>query len=142
MSAIPLLSDIQPVRYEFHDGDRVLSRVSVDLTKDQYQRVERAVKKFTRAEVRVLIVNQMKVRILHHRFGGAVTTLVEPALNESAFGLGVANLDCSVVDLNPNDTLVVQVPFISSDFQRQTIKDWIQRWAGKEVEVVVSAQGI
>jgi len=57
------IQDIELQQLKFNDGDRILVKVSVNLRDFQYKQLEGAVKKFTRAEVRILIVNCFGIRI-------------------------------------------------------------------------------
>lgn len=135
----PLLTDSQPTKYQYQAGDRILVRVSCVLTPDQYAKIERAVKKYTRTDLNVLIVNCSQVKILWmHGITRDIETLVSPEdVQSRSLDAGVANLDCSVTRMPAGDTLTVIVPRISSEIQQKTIHDWVQRWTGKDVEVIV-----
>ena len=137
MAAIPLLSDIHPTQIKFQAGDRVLVRVSVQLNKDQYLNIERAVKKFAQVDVNVLIVDCTRVRMLWNE-----KRLVGPedTLGEGGIELRVAHLDCSVVDFKSQDRLTVSIPHLISDLQRKSIQEHIQRWTGKDVEVIIQEE--
>ena len=140
MFARPTLSDL-PTTKRFQAGDRILARVSVDLTKDQHDRICRTIQRWARAEVDVLIINCLKVSLLWRQVEHQAETILgrPTAIVNSTPDLGVANLDCSVVNFEAGDQLVVTVFRLDSNLQRDTIKSWIQRWAGQGVEVIVQA---
>lgn len=135
----PLLSDIPAHKTKFEAGDRVLARVSVALNASQYRNLKRAITKFAGADVRVLIVNCLQTVIVHvDRVTEKRSQLAGPT--DSAYhdpAVGVANLNCSKVELKPDDRLFVFVPRIASEPQRDMIRRWVKEWAGKDIEVIV-----
>ena len=63
--------------------------------------------------------------------------LVEPTDSKSQIELGVANLDCSIIDLRPDDKLIVFSPVAREMLQKNYLWHSIKEWAGKDVEVIL-----
>lgn len=130
---MPKLGDVQSTKV-FRPGDRVLVRVYCSLDRNQTDRLVRSVQKFTGEYVRILIINAAMTEIKLIR-AGAVSVLVEMRGVEDPLMLGVANVDCSVVDLQKDDKLVVRL--------RDAIKDpgrylgVLKEWCGQDVEIVL-----
>ena len=130
----PLISDIQ-LQKEFQPGDRILAKVNQLLTAQQIKNIDRGVKKMTREDVRVLVVNQLTTTIWVERDGA-----FEGYLTQQKTALGVitadalpqiAQVSCSKIDLLSNDRLCVLV------YQgRGNNEEDLRRWAGQDVEVV------
>ena len=138
MSAVPLISDIRPTGRGFRSGDKILARVSVDLEGGQYQKLERSIKKFSGADVRVMIVNVQKVRMVLNRLDGSSKVLVEPSgIGRGGIELGVVNVDCSAINFESGDSLIISVPRHCSYLQRKVIWNKIVEWTGKDVEVMI-----
>ncbi len=138
MSARPLLTDSQPIKYDYRAGDRILARVSSHLNAEDYHKIVRAITKYIREAVRVIVVDCSSLRIdwIHN---GNVDCLASPKhIQDKSIHCGVANLDCSVTELESGDKLVVTLLKKGhSDVQKQKCHDWIQQWAGKDVEIIV-----
>lgn len=135
----PLLSDTQTTKYTYEPGDRILVRITSELTQDQYVKVERAIKKYTREDVRVLIVNPLHIGILwKHADTQEIESLVSKEdLDLHAINPGVANLDCSVTKLQIGDTLWISSPYLSSNLTRERMYSWIRNWTGPDVELII-----
>lgn len=136
LNARPLLSDLES-RQKFEAGDRILARVCCELTKDQYLKLVRAVIKFAGADVRVLIINRMKMKLILKR-GDSVQVLVNPAYDDGKLmELGVANLDCSKVEMKQGDELIALIPKGRPKSRQKAIRQWLREWSGKDIEVRV-----
>lgn len=135
------IQDIELQQLKFNDGDRILVKVAVDLGRCEYEKLERAVKKFTRAEVRILIVNCFEIKIFtvdtFNRHRTVVDTRSGLSLNKSTGSLGTASLNCSVISFDDVVRLVIFVPWINSDSHKKLIHSWISRWAGQDVEIEI-----
>lgn len=140
MNTHPHISDIPSQNLSFNSGDRLLARVSVDLDKNQQARIHRSIQKFCGAEVRILVVNCLKTRIVQiHRGRLGTTVLVDPRQIESDIPLGVANLECSVVDLKDGDRLVVSHYDRGCELERKEFRECVRYWAGKGIEISVES---
>lgn len=138
MPARPLIQDVHTDRIQFKPGDRLLARVSVSLTTAQYKKLENGVKKFAGEDVRLLIVDVTKVRLVWSRRGEIVQEIAGPSFFDPRPEMvGVADLRCSVIEFQPDDILHVFVPHISSELHRLKITDRMRQWTGKEVDVRV-----
>lgn len=112
-------------------------RVSVNLTPDQRQKIHRAVTRFVRNDVRILIVNCMQMRIVWRKVSGEAVLLVNPKDTKSDIALGVANLDCSVINLQKNDRLVVTSTVGRTGLENRQFGCALKEWAGPDVAVVL-----
>lgn len=134
--AKPLLSDIQLTRIKFNPGDRVLARVSSNLSSEQYKKLERSIIKFAREDVRVLIVNCMEIRMVRLRLGEDPYRMAGPEdMQSQPIDLGVANLRCSVTEFEPDDQLVITIPRLALESQKRQLHKFVQEWTGKDVEI-------
>ena len=138
----PLLSDLPATRIQYQPGDRILAKVSCALSIDQEKKIERAIKKYTREDVRVLVVDVTQWEIdWRHSDQHAISKLVSSQDAQlQGIDLGVVNLDGTVVPLQSGDALLVWVPVITSNHHRYAIWDTIRQWAGSEVEVIVQCR--
>ena len=138
--ATPLISDIDLTRYEFSAGDRLLVRVAYDLTAEQQHKLYKSINKFTGEDVRILIVNCLKMRMMKITPSGQTEILLYEKIGDNyrlpQLLKGQMELSCSVVDLRPNDMLSVQLKeFPDSELQKKRVLDWLYQWSGKDVEV-------
>lgn len=141
MAVTPKLSDLQSQQL-VQDGDRVLVRTCSHLNKDQSVKIKRAVRKFMRADVRVLVINCLDLLLIHSRLGTNSKNLSQPrksmSLNTTA---GVANLDCSIVNLMVGDQLIATPKSMMLPLQIDSLYQALRAWAGPEVEVrILSCQ--
>lgn len=134
MAVTPKLSDIELINYKFSPGDRLLARVSANLTKDQYRKIERAIIKMLGEHVRVLIINIRNIKLVRKR-GEEVESLTGTCEDSERLATGKMSLNCSVVDFEPHDCLVALIPPSVTQTQEKQITAWLQHWTGKEVEV-------
>ena len=138
MDSRPLLSDLPSHKFKPRPGDRVIARVSFDLSRDQYLKISRGIDKFVGAEVNLLIVNCLRTNITWKKVGETeVVVLSEAKSVHSDLSAQVVNLDCTVVDLRPGDILFVQHLGLDCELRLKEVRAWIQKWAGEDVEVVV-----
>lgn len=138
--ATPLISDIDLSRYEFRAGDRLVVRVAYDLDADKQHKLFKAINKFTGEDVRILIVNCLKTRMLKITPTGGTEIIVFPSLGDNyripQLLEGQMEVHCSVVDLQPGDLLSVQLKeFPDGDTQKRAVMDWLKQWTGKDVEI-------
>lgn len=138
----PQLSDLPATRIQYYPGDRILAKVSCSLSIDQVKKIERAVKKYTREDVRVLVIDVSQWEIDWKRAGQSEFLKLASFqdIQQQGLALGVVNLDGTVVLLQPGDTLFVWVPVITSNHHKYAIWDTIRQWAGAEVEVIVQCR--
>lgn len=137
MIAIPLLGDLPATKTRYEAGDRILAKVSTELTPGQFLKLRRNIIKFCQADVNLFVVNT--ARYAFYRAGADVTNnmiLAErrPVTNESK--LGLANIDLAKVEFEPGDSLLVQWPKdlpIADETKRA-----LQRWVGDNVAVLFS----
>ena len=139
MNSAPLISDLPMSRIVVRPGDRMIARVGLDLTKDQKVRVYRGICKFAKTDIRLLIVNCMKTSILWRRYDESVVCLAELQHIQSDVAVGAVNLDCSVVDLRPGETLYVSHTEMNCELRRKDIQDGVKSWAGQDIEVVMGS---
>lgn len=134
----PLFSDLQPVRYKYQPGDRLVARVSFDPTDQQRKNIGNALKKRCGMELRVLVVNCLKIRITQIPLIGENKILVSP-LDAQIKGIdaGVANIDCTVTQFKWTDTLLVETPYIDGDTDFRRIKWSMVEWVGKDIEIKI-----
>ncbi len=139
--AKPELGDGQVTKRTYSNGDRVLCRVSSVLTHDQYRNTVKAVQRYMRAEVRVIVVNCCHYRLAWEQKSGQIKTLISlEDIKSDAMELGVANLDCSVVPLQADDKLHVGViipNYVQSEQHQERILRWWREWAGRDVEIIL-----
>jgi len=135
----PLLSDIHPTKTKFNAGDRILVRISVNVSSDQQNSLKRAINKYAGNDVNSLIINCMEFGLLRLRLGEVPHRLTGlEDRQHQPIALGVANLKCSKIEFQDNDQLVVYVfSGIGSELQKKQIHKWIREWTGKDVEVIV-----
>lgn len=135
----PLLADAQAIRYIYQPGDRLLVRVSVDLSPDQKFKILRAIRKRTGEDLRILTVNCHYVEMLWQKSGSAeVFSLVSKKdIELQGIDAGVANLDCSVTQLGAGDTIIVRDCRLVEDSDKKLFRRWVQEWTGPDVEVIV-----
>ena len=130
----PLLSDNPAVNVQFQPGDRLLVKVSCHLTPDQKIHIRRAVKRFARCDVNILIVDVRYLKVLV--VGKKTRLLACPEdVQHQSIDLGVANLNCSKIDLVPDDLLAVRSSVKLDELQQKQIRTELRRWAGEDVEV-------
>lgn len=137
----PLLSDLHPTQMRFADGDRLLARVSVDLTLDKSRSLSRSLMKFAQADVRILVLNCLRFRLAHVcAVTGQTSILCGPddAGQTGAPLPGVMNLSCTVVDLRPNDRLICGVPFDVPGMHAAAFRATIRTWTGPDVEILLN----
>lgn len=132
------LSDVAFERPPFKDGDRVLVRTSVRLDAETTKRIRTSVEKLAGCPVRVLVVNNLDARVTARR-GDKVMTLCGPE-RVTPCGMapptpGVANVDCTTVDLQPGDVLEIAC-LVSGIVIPPAARDFFRAWAGPEVEVL------
>lgn len=132
----PLFSDLQPVKYKYQPGDRLVARVSFDPSDQQRKNIGNALKKRCGMDLRVLVVNCLKVRLTQIPLVGQNRILVSP-LDAQIKGIdaGVANIDCTVTQFEWTDTLLVETPYIDGP---ASIRRWeyaLKEWAGKDIEI-------
>ena len=123
----PLLGDLNS-QLQVNPGDRILARVSIDLTRDQYRNLYRQVRRFLGEDVRLLVVNCLTTTILRQRFK---TERLAGLEDIKIGGSPRIVLDCSVIDLVSTDILMVICQ--SSVLDKKA--DQIREWAGKEIAV-------
>lgn len=128
----PLLSDIE-FSQRFNAGDRILCRVSVDLTPIQQSRIRKAVQRATRADVRVLIVNCMRMAMLRIRDEKTETLVGPDDLHTAPVAPGQVHINCAVVDLNSNDGVVVLMSGDIREDVRRHAMSAIKEWVGHDV---------
>lgn len=131
-----LLSDFRLDGRNFRAGDRILATTCTELTEDQYRRLEKSIVKFVKTNVRFLVVNSQSVEIVLNRLDGSSKSLVAPSYSDDwlVAGLGVVNIDCSIINLGVGDSLVLFVKDTHPGFGK-TILNLVKKWAGSDVEV-------
>lgn len=139
MVATPLISDIELTRYHFEPGDRLLVRIGQDLDAGRQTKLLRAVEKFTGEDVRILLVNYKTTRLMKVTPAGRAELICDDSMSLSRrkqMQSGKVELSCSVVDLQPNDILSVQLKqFPEGKIQKERVIHWLEQWTGKEVEI-------
>ncbi len=139
---IPTLADGQPTKYTYQAGDRILARVSFQPTREQEFRLVRQIRKYTREDVRILLVNCSLIGILWERADGTISALVSRKdIKIAENHISRVDLDCSVTNLQPGDRLFVMTPPLKSELERSQYQAWIQEWSGKDVEVIIQDRG-
>lgn len=138
--ATPLISDIDVTRYQFEPGDRLLVRVANDLTEDQQYKLYKAISRFAGGDVRILIVNCLKMRMMKVMPSGNAEIIVDERVGDNyripQLIKGQMEVQCSVVDLQPGDLLSIQLKhYPDGKLQRKRILDWAKQWTGKDVEI-------
>lgn len=152
----PLLSDIQCTRTKFDAGDRILVRLSTNLTREEEQRVEKVVTKFAGVDVRILLVNCLDVKLLCKKANGEVLRLADASYAEyQETKIRVFNINCCKIDLEKGDQLIwdenrindVEAYRFRKSGTKLTIGSgrviyWLTKrlkaWAGDDVEVLVT----
>lgn len=124
MHAIPLLRDIQAVKHEYGPGDRVLAVVSSELNVDQMTKIARAVKQYTRNDVRLIIINKTHTEMSIKRADGTTHELVKLEFTPDNSKLGAVGLHCAKVILTPHDVLLVS----TAAKYRQDLEFCVKRW--------------
>ncbi len=145
MKAKPLLSDIQTTKVKFNPGDRVLVRISEDLTRDKENKLKKSIVKFFGEDVRILFVNCLKTRLLRRRKNGMTERLADESyIKNQNKNLGVANLSCSKIDFDSGDQLICydRAVLFSCHPNNTTlivkhIKDWLKQWVGNDIEIII-----
>lgn len=136
----PLITDIQPTRYVYRAGDRVIARVSCQIPADKEARLQRLIKGYTREDVRVLVVDCTMVKVAwKHAATGVIESLVDPSdIQHQGLDAGFVNLDCSVTELVDGDTLIFSYRQLSeSQLVRKQMVDKIKQWAGNSIEIIL-----
>lgn len=137
MAARPKLDDIEPFRVKYSPGDRIIARISVDLSVSQKRSIIDKVRAFCKADVDVMIVDCRKVAILIERSAGQTERLAGPEDVGSKTSGGKLSLNLSRVVFLPNDKVkIVWNPKFGKSQIRQMFKSDIVRWVGKDHEVV------
>lgn len=111
----------------------MLIKVRTFLSEDQARRVIRHVVQFCKADINPLIVNTSMMALMRVRDGDENLILSEFTVATTESDLGTANLNCSRVDLIPNDKLIARVRHSDPRAYREVLR----HWAGKDVEVIV-----
>lgn len=133
----PLLTDLQPQKMKFSPGDRLLAKVSEDLTPDKEKALLKSIQKFAGEEVRVLIVNCTKFSMLLERLGKKAT-ICHRTQAEATLTPGRMRLSCSAMHFELGDVLtVVCDPPMDNRVKALQIRDHISRWTGPDVEIRV-----
>lgn len=134
----PLFSDLQPVKYKYQPGDRLIARVSFDATPSQQVNIRRALKKRCGVDLRILIVNCLKMRLTQISTLGDSRVLVSPVdAQVKGIDAGVANIDCSVTQFSWQDTLLVETPYIDGKLDLCRIKWSLLEWVGRDIEIKI-----
>lgn len=128
MSARPTLSDL-PSQAKYAAGDRLIARVSTDLTKDEEKKLRKAVVKFAGNDVNVLFVNTSRSQLALIRRQENPVALAEFTMATHESKLRIANIDLLKVDLKPNDELV----YMTSPMAMAAMGEALHEWAGKDV---------
>ena len=146
MKAKPLLSYVQTTRVKFDPGDRILVRVSTDLSSAQENKLRKSINKFAENDVRILFINCLKCRLLRKRGNGLVERLADETYAEyQPENMGIANISCSKIDFQDGDQLILMdhaftnsVNFNNKTLIKKHLKQWLQRWVGDNVEVIIA----
>ena len=139
----PKLSDIQTERIKFNPGDRVIIRTVDDLALSQKISLKRSIQKFAGVDLRILIVNCFNARIRK----------ITPDDEELLCGRehaqmpsnlpGTANISLKRIDFNSGDKLFVF--FLNGHLayhgQKKQALDYLKRWAGDGVEIIIKWSG-
>lgn len=130
-----LLKDIQ-LKTEFADGDRVIVRTSSNMTEDQVKRIERSLKKSTKAELRVLVVNCLQLHIVLFRPGQQPQPISAPRHAEMIPSApGTANVNLAKIEFLPGDILGVVPKGLLNRPARELLRGGLARWAGDGVAI-------
>lgn len=146
----PLLGDLQANLTKYQAGDRVICRLSCDLTADQRNRLYRAVSSFCGNDVNVLYVNMTTTEIVwKSQTGTAGISGSADFVYLSRFvskthetKQGVANIDLYKVEFQTGDQLSVSCTLEKSSFAAQEIFRRISEWAGDAVEIIWAQQAV
>lgn len=135
--AVPVLSAIDLSRPRFKDGDRLIARVSTQLRADQQLKLERSIRRFAHADVRVWIVNCLTMNVDLIRGGIQRENLVSLLHIEPDSKLaGKMNMSLGVVEFLDGDVLEVQTCRMTQQ-QIKEIQARLKDWSGKMIEVRV-----
>ena len=127
----PLLSDYHSIRYHYKPGDRILARISHDVDIPAYVRIVKAVQKSAGEELRVIVVNCLRYKVLwKHADAQQIEALVSKDDIDIHQSRGVVNLNCSVTDIKEGDELLVLIKEELSDLKKSQVRSWFKNWAG------------
>lgn len=146
----PLLGDLQANRTKYQVGDRVICRLSCDLTAEQEKRLYRSVSKFCGNDVDVLYVNMTTTEIVWKSQKGTAgisgsahfVYLSRFVSKTHETKQGVANIDLYKVEFQTGDQLSVSCTHGRSSPIAQEIFRRISEWAGDAVEIIWASQVI
>jgi len=133
MSVLPKLGDLEFYTYKFDAGNRILARVSVDLSTAQRHKIFRAVQK-SMGDVRLLIINIRNMRIVKQGVDGRILSLTGSPHQDDRVRRGLVHLSCSAIDLDEGDVLIVFVSKLSFTQKNLLLKN-LREWAGEGVEI-------
>jgi hypothetical protein len=129
---LPLLSDLAGIR-RYEAGDRILSRVTVQLSAAQRQKLAHKINLFCGCDVDLLVVNAAEAQLLLVRRNAPNTELV--GYRPPSFAsFGTNEIDVTKVELHPTDRLFLR----ASPSFLEGFKQAVQRWAGEDIEVVTT----
>ena len=137
---LPKLSDVELMRRTFSPGDRMIVRTTTKLRPDQQASIKRVIYKMTGEHVRVLIVDVRFIKLVWYIAAEdrPVTLTGLDDVIEQKIEKGRIQLDCSTVDFNAGDRLVVFIPPKMDAGQRAAVVESLSRWIGEEdVEIQI-----
>ncbi len=143
-----LLSDVRVSGITVNSGDRILVRVSSELTSYQESNIKRSVSKFFNNEVRILIVNCIRSKLMKKSKEGKIERLADVSwIKSQSNNPGVANISCSVIEFNDGDQLIYTCKEVE-DIQNPNnthlivnhLKCWLREWAGRDVEIIIAKE--
>jgi hypothetical protein len=134
---LPLLGDLEPTKYKYQAGDRVLVTVARDTTPQQRDNIKKTLDKFCGVEVNSLIINTTRFRVVRQRVGYPDVELFEPTVDPAANTPNVANIKLTKVEFESNHRLVVTPPCFLDPPQRKSVEEYFKKWAGPSVEVII-----
>lgn len=126
---LPRLGDIQPTRLTFAPGERVVVSAP-KLSSDQLRRIRRAVVRYAREHVRVLVVDCLTLTLSIRRATGEVEVIASRERLQRQTLPNVANLSCSKIELSDLDQVLVTGTRSLREGQRKQLRYKVQEWAG------------
>lgn len=136
----PLLQDTQ-FKTQFVDGDRVIVRVAANIAPEQVASIKRSLCKSTKAQLRVIVVNCLQIRMMLFRGGRPFLPLSIPKHAElQPAAPNVASINLTKVVLFEGDVILVRPSGILNKAQRDLLRGGLARWAGDGVTVHVESQ--
>lgn len=133
MSAIPLFSDLPSTKTRYNAGDRIVAKVTTDLSPAQYHKFYKSVKAFCQADVNLLVINTSKISVLRVRAGEQDLEIAARTLKTNESMHGKAQVDLARVEFKKDDQLIVRTTPV---LYRPEVKRVFSQWAGSEVEVI------